>query len=128
MTEMDERLEKANRLIEVIASHGRKFFRYEDRVAYLEVDARGRVWFHDPYNQARIYTHYEGRWKKFTSGGTLKALIGDLQKYVKTGRKLSRGRFWWPDWYARGDLWGYGEAMEPIRECATALDMVRQRP
>jgi len=127
MTEETERLEKANQLIEVIANNGRKFFRHQDRVARLEVDGRGRVWYHDPYTQKRVYTHYEGYWRKFTGGGTLRSLVISLKKYVKTGRKLSISHFYWPDWICGGDLWGYGEAMNPVREAAQELGIAQEK-
>ncbi|MCV0359424.1 hypothetical protein KUC90_33300 [Pseudomonas aeruginosa] len=56
-----ERLEHANQLIQVIARHGRRFF-FDDTTnttARLELDQRGKVWFHDHYSKARVYTHPE---------------------------------------------------------------------
>jgi hypothetical protein len=128
LTVQRHRAEQANALLVTIARHGRHFFCHRGVVSWLEVDDRGRVWFTDSYRGARIYTHYVGRWRGFTQGGTLKALIEDLRTYIKTGRQLSRGRFWWPDWYCGGDLWGYGEAMIPVREHAERLGIVTPPP
>lgn len=72
------RLEKCNELIQVIGSHGRKIFSGSDYsrsvlpVAFLELDHRGRVYFHDEYT-ARPSAHQRqpnlsnlvqpGRWR-----------------------------------------------------------------
>jgi len=127
LDERIERLAKANIFIQSMARHGRKFFRHKDSVSWLEMDVRGRIWFFDSYTRKRIYTHYRGRWKHFTGGGTLKMLIEALRTYVMTGKKLSRRALWWPDWYCGGDLWGYGkEEMEPVRHVATTLGLVER--
>jgi len=125
MTKSD-RAEIANKVIAVIAAHGRRFFHHEGRVSRFEVDARGRVWLHDKYSGARIYTMQRGRWRGFTEGGTLKSLCEALRDYIRTGQPIRRGWFGpWPDYYCDGDLWGYGkEAMETVRREVTALPAV----
>ena len=125
LDERIKRLAEVNVFMQAMAGHGRKFFRHGDSVSWLEMDVRGRIWFFDSYSRKRIYTHYRGRWKGFTNGGTLKALVEALRDYVMTGKKLSQGRLWWPDWYCNGDLWGYGEeGMEPVRHVAITLGLV----
>ncbi len=110
------RLDIANGLLETIATFGRRFFSHDGRVARLELDHRGRVWFHDHYTGLRIYTHYAGRWRGFTSGGTMRSLIENLRDYIKRGERLHPMVFGpWPDWFCGGDLWGYGDDMEKVR-------------
>lgn len=114
-----QRVEHANQLILAIASHGRKFFRCKStgNVASMEVDARGRVWFHDYYTRTRIYTHpatFGNEWHGFTSGGTLRALVEELRDYIQTGKPLSRNRIG----FTRDDgsnIWGY--AAEDLAAC-----------
>ncbi|WP_244142213.1 hypothetical protein [Pseudomonas gozinkensis] len=72
-----QRCEQVNKVILIIASHGRRFF-YDDvtgRYASMEVDHRGKVWIVDEYTGKRIFTHetvWGGRWHGFNHGGTLK--------------------------------------------------------
>ena len=118
------RAAEVNAFVAVIASTGRRFFAHGDTVARMEVDDRGRVWWVDEYNGARIYTHYRGRWRRFTHGGTMKVLVEAFRDYVCTGRKLGAGLFRSPSWACGGDVWGYGEDMELVREASAPL--VRQ--
>lgn len=113
-TELDARRERASRcntLIRVIASVGRRFFHHSGRVARIEVDDRGRVWWHDEYSGKRIYTHQaEFRmWRGFTHGGTCLALVRDMRDYITRKRwAMAPGRFdIGPSWCR--DRWGYGE-------------------
>lgn len=117
------RTEVANRFMEIIASHGRRFFYHGGGVTRFYVDDRGRVWLVDSYTRKHIYTHYEGRWKGFTNGGTLKSLCEALRDYI-----LGRDEFPmralgpWPEWVCGGDLWGYGdEAMKKVRDETLSL-------
>lgn len=91
----------------------------------MEIDDRGRVWFVDSYSGEHIYTHYDGEWRGFTHGGTLKAFITALRRFIKTGEKLNRTHFRWPHWYSDGDAWGYGEEMVPVREATERLEIVQ---
>lgn len=109
-----ERAERANRLIEVIASCGRRFFHYQGAVACFEVDHRGRVWLHDEYSKRRIYTHCNtGRWRGFTHGGTLRGLIERLRDFIRTGE---------PQRIGIGEHWGYPDAdAQKVRDVAALL-------
>lgn len=51
----------------------------------------------------------------------MRALIEQLRNYIQTGnpQKLSLGP--WPKWICDGDLWGYGEDMQQVRDAATRL-------
>ena len=129
-TTKQQRVEHCNQLIGIIASHGRQFFRCKStgNVASMEVDARGRVWFHDYYTRKRIYTHetsFGNEWRGFTSGGTLRSLVEELRDYIRTGKPLARNRIG----FTRNDgsnIWGYSqEAIEACRAECYALPMFR---
>lgn len=125
-----ERLQHANALIQVISRHGRRFFWDEkaQRVASLEVDARGRVWFVDDYSGKRIYTHdagYTNRWRGFSHGGTLRALVEAMRDYITKGATLH------PEYIAPermnpgSNIWGYSaEAALAVREAAHKLPII----
>lgn len=127
MQDKQQRAETANKLLEVIASCGRRFFRYESAVATFEVDAQGRVWLNDEYSKRRIYTHYRYEWRGFTHGGTLRTLIEKLRDYIRTGDPQRLGLGPWPQWYCDGDLWGYGDAMQQVRDAAQSLGLIAER-
>lgn len=121
-----ERVEHANALIKVIASHGREFFGRKGAIATLELDKNGKVWFVDEYTKCRIYTHYRGRWRGFSHGGTLRDLVCAMRDYITKGKQLPI------TWIApirinpeHGDIWGYGtEARTAAREAAAKLPII----
>ncbi|MNR71831.1 hypothetical protein D3C71_25090 [compost metagenome] len=126
-----QRLENANALLRVIAAHGRRFFyspQY-DRVARLELDPRGVIWFVDHYTDKRVYVSKTGfsgsRWDGFTSGGTLRSLVEDLRDYISSGQLLHRGviapmRLREAD----GNIWGYDvDSARIVREQAYELPL-----
>ncbi|MEW6212535.1 MAG: hypothetical protein AB1631_29690 [Acidobacteriota bacterium] len=124
-----ERLANANKLIEVIATCGRRFFHHDERVAKLEMDSRGRIWFIDSYSQKRIYTHYEnGRWRGFTHGGSLRSLVITLRRYIVEGRTIAHHYTFgpWPKSLAGGNLWGYGDDMQKVRDAARELGILSE--
>lgn len=120
------RLMNANTLLRVISSYGRKFFLFGSTISYFEMDPRQRIWFIDSYSKKKIYLHYKYWSKGFTQGGTLHSLINYLFIYIRDGEKLP-GIIFGPgvDWYCDGDLWGYGNDMEKIREKAKELKIIR---
>ncbi|MFB8829101.1 hypothetical protein ACE0DR_06250 [Azotobacter sp. CWF10] len=130
-TNKQQRLEHCNQLLQVIARHGRRFFYSadHDRVAILDLDARGRVWFIDDYSGKRVYTHPTGfgsRWRGFTHGGTLRSLVEALRDYIVTGEPMPRGYIAPERTWTDGDIWGYGpEAAKAVREEAYAIPMFR---
>lgn len=121
MSDSDARLEAVNELLKTIGDNGRNFFKTKDNYAHFEIDTRGRVWFHDDYTKKRIYTHYKWRWKGFSHGGTLKSLVCTLAKFIKTGKQLNHSFGPWSSNYCDGDLWGYGDSMEIVRNKAVEL-------
>ena len=127
-----ERTEHANALIKIISQHGRRFFWNEkaQRVASFELDGRGRVWFIDDYNGKRIYTHPTGfgsRWRGFSHGGTLRALIEALREYITHGTQLH------PEYIAPermnpgSNIWGYStEEALAVRETAFKMPVIKR--
>lgn len=120
-----KRLEAANALITKIASCGRRFFEHKGAVSHLFLDRRGRVWLRDKYSGREVYTHYNGRWRYFTEGGTLQCLIKHLRNFVCRGVLVPRHVLGpWPDWCSEGDPWAYGADMATVRESAATLGLV----
>lgn len=101
-----ERLQHANDLIKAISEHGRRFFWNErdKRLARLEMDDRGKLWWIDDYRGSRVCVErFGGRehaWRGFSHGGTLKSLVQMMRDYVKNDTPISA-------WYIAQDCWGY---------------------
>lgn len=117
-----QRASQANLLIAQIASCGRRFFynQRDNRTAHMEVDQRGHIWFVDDYREARIYTHYTGRWRGFTHGGTLRQLVELMRDYISTGAKIPLGYIAMKNIGGGENVWGYenSEAQLLRRLCA----------
>ena len=117
MSDKIDRLKHANAVLRAMGSHGRRFFYSEknDRFSELVIDAGGRVRLIDDYTGKHVWLDKNGRWRGFSHGGTCRAIVEDLARYVRTG-KPTRNHFGpWPEWISDGDLWGYGDAAEKVR-------------
>lgn len=117
---IDDRVDVANKVIQVIASHGRRFFRYGDHVSAFELHQHGRcrmLFFCDCYTRRWVYVRNYGRWRGFTDGGTMRGLVIKLGEYIRTGCRPVLNLGPWPDWVCgNGDMWGYGlDAMALVR-------------
>lgn len=150
MHEKEARLAHANELIRIIASHGRRFFfhhgtnRYDpktkittfvaaNRFAYLEL-RNGRVYFVDDYTSQAIYTHRAGfgnKWRGFSHGGTLRALVEDMRDYIIHGTPIARWKIVIQRLQAKGtddledNVWGYdADAARAVREAAYKLPII----
>jgi hypothetical protein len=110
----------ANEFIAVVASHGRKFFRHEDRVARFLLND-GHLYFLDAYSGRLIYTAgRRGPWRGFSNGGTLRTLVENLAVWIRHDTPLWMGFF--EPLRDGGCRWGYGEpAMDAVREAAAKL-------
>lgn len=125
-SEREARIRKANEFIEVIASCGRKFFRYNNRVAYFFSDPRGRLWFRDEYTYKAIYVCYKYEWRGFNNGGTLRALIQSLRDYIRFGEPIWMGYF---DPKLNGDChWAYGHENMAIVKAAAERLLAQEPP
>jgi hypothetical protein len=145
--EKQERLEHANALIKIIASHGRRFFWHRgsivwnegtkaptfvpaDRYAQFEL-RKGRVYFVDEYTGKAIYTHRTvlgNGWRGFSHGGTLRALVEDMRDYILNATPIPRWKIVIQQ-RSKNDLedniWGYDvEAALAVRAAAYALPII----
>lgn len=124
MEDKNIRVSKVNAMIKTIGDCGRGFFKSNGNYARVELDMRGRVWWVDDYTKKRIYTHYNGRWRGFSHGGTLKAVVESFKDYIVFNKPLWPKIFGpWPEGYCGGDLWGYGQDMQKVRDKAELLKM-----
>lgn len=124
VTTKAERIEHANAILLSMSRHGRRFFYSDayDRVARFELDAQDRVRIRDEQSDRSVLITKGGPWRGFNNGGTLRAMVEDLAKYIRTGEKIRNHFGPWPEWICGGDPWGYGEAAADVRA------EVRQNP
>jgi len=141
-TTREERIAHANALIQIIASHGRRFFMHqpraknesgileEPRFARLEL-RNGRIYYIDDYTQKAVYTYqtkFRNSWHGFSHGGTLKNLVECMVEYIRFGTKV-------PKWMIviqqmgretlEGNIWGYDfESAIKVREEAYLLPII----
>lgn len=120
-----KRAQEVDEVIKIIGSRGRRFFYSTafDRYARVEVDDRGKIWWIDEYAGTRIYTHRTGfvsRWRGFSNGGTLRALVEAFRDYICTGVPLPLNRLGPEGIHTSSNLWGYPpDDMRLVREdCA----------
>lgn len=127
-----QRCEQVNQAIQIIASHGRRFFFCQQKQTYasIQVDDRGKVWFIDDYSQKRIYTHptpWGGRWKGFSRGGTLKGLVEQFRDYICTGKQINSVYLGLQRSWDESNIWGYDEeGMRSVRDHAGLLPIFLQ--
>jgi hypothetical protein len=113
MMTKQQRCDEVNKVILAISNHGRRFFYngHHDRVASMYVAPNGHIYFIDAYTGGAIYVAYNGRWRKFTNGGTLRDLVLQFYTYISKDVPINIGYI---GLYRRaivdGDIWGYGDA------------------
>jgi hypothetical protein len=125
-----ERLKTVNAVIRVIGSHGRHFLseNSDSRAlvatpffAYFGVDARNELWYVDRYTRKPILVRHQD-WPGFSDGGTLRDLIRHLGAYISQAHPINMRYFGpWPQWSCGGDLWGYGNDMQKVRDDIAAI-------
>lgn len=123
-----ERLETANEIVRVIASHGRHFLsENSDRREPIEspfiscflVDVNREVWFVDRYSRKHILVRHQ-EWPGWSDGGTLRGIVVHLAAHIATGAPINAGYFGIsPDWMP--DHWGYGDDMAKVRDGVAAV-------
>lgn len=113
-----DRLANANAVLRAIGSHGRRFFYSgsHDRYAELVIDASGRLRIIDEQSGRAVAIVDGGRWRGFNNGGTCRAIVEDLARYVRTGQPTRNHFGPWPEWICDGDLWGYGADATKVRD------------
>lgn len=122
----EKRVRQANELIQLIATTGRKFCNYLNRVerggeiSHFKL-MNNRVYYVDGFTHKEIYAYgrrfFSNRY--FSEGGTLQALMLDLSLYIRTGEATNG-----VNGYGRvfGNAWSYPEEdMSEIR--AKALEI-----
>ncbi|MER2492356.1 hypothetical protein [Catenovulum sediminis] len=121
-----ERVKHINQLIGIISSYGREFFKHENFISFMEKDKNGKVWFTDYYTKRRIYTHYKGDWRGFTSGGTLKNLVERFRDYITKGELISIQLIAPKRFSEDSNIWGYPkECVEEMRVKALELPCIK---
>ncbi|MFD2867500.1 hypothetical protein ACFSY7_03150 [Kurthia populi] len=117
-----ERLEKINELLVVIASNGRKFLlnQKDGEVSKFVIKANNHVYYRDYYTKQELkgtkamYKSYG-----FSGGGTLQALVMDFAEWIRTGDytngKNGYGGLFCPHW-------GYDDdSMQQVRDFAVKI-------
>lgn len=133
MQQKNQRVQHVNEVIRIIADHGRRFFYTASSQSYasMHIDKYGKIWFVDNYSGKRILTHettWGGRWKGFSGGGTLRALVEAFRDYIRTGVNLNPG-YLGPERFDDSNIWGYDEeCMQAVREQAGVLPVFTQPP
>lgn len=107
-----KRLESVNELINVIASHGRKFFwcPKSKRFGYFMIDMRGCLYWRDEWTGKFVFMSRDGLPKQddIHHGSTLREVLRFLSKYIRTGKSGDSI----PTLYLSN--WGYDEKSEDI--------------
>lgn len=121
----EKRLEQVNEMIKVIGSHGRHFLsENSDRrtlvenpfFSYFKIDKRNEIWFIDRYSRKPILVRHRD-WDGWSDGGTLRSLVEHFANYIRGGSQINKKLFGpYPDWVCGGDLWGYGDDMQKVRD------------
>lgn len=125
----NERVDHANRLIKLIATHGRKFLSHENKIAHMELGKGGKVFYVDAYTRRRIYTNQEHAvWRGFSEGGTMRNLISHLKRYILEGTPVNKRLIANPGFYQDGgNVWGYdSDEANKLREKAFKLPIFTQ--
>lgn len=129
--EKQQRLEKANQLITLIAESGRQFFNYTDyndkggTISHFKLK-NNRLYFVDGYTKKEIYAYANGPFRcYFSDGGTMRAFILDLSEYIRTGKATNSKNGYGGVYCAH---WGYPENdMKKVREKALEIGFTKGR-
>lgn len=114
--ELKQRVREANKVIAIIAKHGRRFFYSSiyDRTARFGLDKYEQVWYLDEHTGMKLYPFGEQDWPGFIHGSTLKYLVARLAQFIVNGHPLELDR--WFRLENDGSYWAYGvEAMQAVR-------------
>ncbi len=146
MSDKSARIHAANAFLMAVATCGGRFFNHEGQmwtgrrgethrghISRFGRDDRGHVYLEDGYTGRHCYRRPTFRpngstqdtlgWygRHFTEGGNLNQLCQGLDEFIRTGRPQRLNLGPWPEWYCHGDLWGYGDDMETVRDAARRL-------
>lgn len=116
-----ERLGNANKLLEAIASCGRRFFENyheSDRhVARFGENDTGHLYFFESWHRQWHYVSRNGEWYWFHNGGTLRSFVQSLIEYIKTGETMSFSESYWTHW-------AYGDDIKTVIDCGVNLGVI----
>jgi hypothetical protein len=110
-----QRLERTNRFIAIVANQGRKFFRTNDYVSEFALIGTDKLVFIDNYTRTPIDITQSGRWNGFSHGSTLKDFVISLGGYIDTGVS--------PKLNLANDPWGYGKDMNTVCAAVTIIGL-----
>lgn len=115
MSDLAERMAKANELVAAIADCGRRFFYQEGKPSGQFVpDARRGILWRDEYTEAVIDLQPGRSAPRFSHGGSLRSFLGHLRSWVLSGDPPPMGSF--------GHSWAYPEAdIERLQDVAREL-------
>lgn len=112
-SELKHRVKQANKVISILAKHGRRFFycAVQDRIARFGLDRHEQIWYVDERSGMKLYPFGAQAWPGFTNAAALKELVAALALYIENGKTIELER--WLDLQAAG----YGaEALIELRE------------
>lgn len=125
-TTRQERIEIANKIINEIATHDRKFFHFEGRVAYI-FEKNSRLYMRNEYNKSDMYLSKKYGYppKTWSHGGTLWGLTKDFKEFIQKGGETNHNNGY-------GGLysphWGYTpESMQKIQTLALELGYLKPK-
>lgn len=122
--QIQDRIEKANQLLRVIATRGRCFFshKHEDGlvIARFRRQENGSIWLLNEWTKEWIYVsrrNNNGTYKGFHHGGTLRALVTALVAWIREEDLVS------PHYFNKH--WGYSpREIEQIVSTGYELEIV----
>ena len=123
----DQRVYRANRFMELIASCGRRFFEYKHpdgrEVSYFTTSERGHIYLWTEWKRELMYVSRYGPYKGFHHGGTLHSLVGGIVEFIKTGSEyFSEGFF-------DAKHWAYpAEDMQRIVRHGQLIGLIKKHP
>ena len=128
---MNERILKANKLLEHIGGHGRNFFlnRETNKTSYFLKRKSINVSYYDSRSEKEmrvVFDKKQGEMKvegeAFTNGGTLRGFIEVLAEYIKFNEKLKYGTCG----MLSKNYWCYGEDGHKVANYAVELGIMER--
>lgn len=96
MSDEQQRLREANRILKMLAEHGPVFYsEAHDRLARFGFDSYGTLRYMDDQSGMLMYPFYPDRveWRGFTRGVQAKLFIGRLAEYIRDDRAFDLACF-----------------------------------
>tara|TARA_B100000949_G_C14270467_1_gene447056 strand:- start:131 stop:694 length:564 start_codon:yes stop_codon:yes gene_type:complete len=124
----DGRVDSVNKLIALIAGHGRKFFNHTYGVSAFERTAKKRVYFWDAGSGQRVDASRRPspKWRGFSDGGVVQALAVRCYEYIAHGKQIPLNLIA-PQLIgdAASNVWGYSPSdVKKLKIAASELECV----